>query len=166
MIWFSGWITLWPEWHFGQSRSTSILGGTFATRSKDGGTSRPEWPLGQRLFGQGHFGRRDTLASVTLAGDTLASDTLARVILWPKFFLLPLGYQRVNKNSRGGTIGKNLKKKSLFFRKKGSIFFSNLSLWSPLWNFYSPFCTPKESRKTGQSVSGQSGTLAKVALAD
>ena len=52
----------------------------------------PEWPFGQRHFGQRTLGRRDSLASVTLAGETLSRDT---------FFLLPLGYQRVNKNTLG-----------------------------------------------------------------
>jgi hypothetical protein len=104
------------------------------------------------------------------------------VTLWPErhighFFLLPLGYQRVNKNSIGGTIGKNLKKNNHHFSEKKGRFLSNFSLWSPLWNFYSPFDTPKEARKTGISVtlakvsfwpkchSGQSVSLAKVSLA-
>ena len=38
--------------------------------------------------------------------------------------------------------------------------FSNFSLWSHLWIFFSSFGTSKEARKTGQSV-----TLAKVSLA-
>ena len=103
----TGWITLWPEWHFGQRH--------FGRDTLAGMTLWPEWPFGQRHFGQRHFGQRDTLASDTLARVTLwpewhfgQSDSLARVTLWPEtlwpewhfgqFFLLPLGYQRVNKN--------------------------------------------------------------------
>ena len=44
----------------------------------------------------------------TLANDSLAGDTLARVTLWPVFLasfgMLPLGYQRVNKNSIIATV--------------------------------------------------------------
>ena len=149
-------VTIWPEtlWPEWQFGQNDSLARM---------TIWPEWPFCQRHFCQRHFGRWDSLASVTLAGDTL-------------------GYQRVNKNSIGGTIGKNLKKIIVNFQKKRVIFFSNFSLWSPLWNFYSPFGTPKEARKTGQSVtlakvslakvslwpkchSGQSVTLAKVSLA-
>ena len=112
--WIFGWITLWPEWPFGQRQ----------------------------------FGRRDSLASVTFASDTLARVTLWPETLWPEwhfgqFFLLPLGYQRVNKNSIGGTIGKNLKKNNLHFSF-----------------FFPPFGTPKEARKSGQSF-----PLAKVPVA-
>jgi hypothetical protein len=60
----------------------------------------PEWPFGQR-----HFGQRDTLVRVTLWPEWHfgQSDTLARVTLWSEwhfgqFFLLPLGYQRHTKS--------------------------------------------------------------------
>ena len=52
------------------------------------------------------------------------------------------------------------KKVDLFFLKSDDYFFSNFSHWSHTWNFYSSFGTPKEARKTGQSV-----TLAKVSPA-
>ena len=70
-------------------------------------------------------------------------------------FLLPLGYQRVNTNSIGGTIGKNLKKITITFQKK------RVTYGFTLWNFYSSFGTPKAARKIGQSV-----TLVKVSPAN
>jgi hypothetical protein len=93
----------------------------------------PEWPFGQR-----HIGQRDSLASVTLAGDTLARVTFWPETLWPEwhfgqFFLLSLGYQRMNKKSIGGTIGKNLKKNNHHFsEKKAQIFFKFFPMVPPM----------------------------------
>ena len=79
-----GWMTLWPEWHFGQRH----FGRDILARMTE--TVWLERQFGQChfgwwYFGQWHFGQ----------SDTLASDTLARVTLWPEwhfgqFFMLPL----------------------------------------------------------------------------
>ena len=117
-------MTLWPEtlWpgHFGQNDTLARVTLWPVTLWPE--TLWPERHFGQWLFGWWHFGQWHFGQS-----DTLASDTLARVTLWPEtlwpewhfgqFFLLPLGYQRVNKNSMWGTIGKNLKKIIITFQK-------------------------------------------------
>ena len=102
------------------------------------------------LWPERHFGQ----------SDTLARDTLARVTFWP-VFLASFGVPKDEKKFHGGDHREKFEKNNHHFsEKKGQLFFSNFSLWSPLWNFYSSFGTPKEARKTGQSV-----TLAKVSLA-
>ena len=81
--------------------------------------------LARMTLWPGHFVQKATLARVTIwpvtlwpetlwperhfgpgRRDSLASDTLAKVTLWP-VFLASFGVPRVNKNSIGGTIGKN-----------------------------------------------------------
>ena len=59
-----------------------------------------------------------------------------------------------------GDQWEKFEKNNHYILEKRVNIFSNFSQWSPTWNFYSSFGTPKEARKTGQSV-----TLAKVSLA-
>ena len=130
-------MTLWPEtlWpgHFGQNDTLARV--TFWPETHWPETVWPERQFGQCHFGWWHFGQWHFGQS-----DTLASDTLARVTLWPEtlwpewhfgqFFLLPLGYQRVNKNSIEGPLGKIWKKSWPFFSEKLWLFHQ---LWASWW---------------------------------
>ena len=69
-------------------------------------------------------------------------------------FLLPLGYQRVNTNSIGGTIGKNLKNHH-FSEKKGHLWFHPMELLFFLWY-------PKGSKKNWPKCLRPIVTLDKV----
>jgi hypothetical protein len=103
------------------------------------------------------------LASDSLAGDTLANETLARVTFWT-VFLLPLGYQRVNKNSIGVTTGKNLKKIIItFLKKKGQIFFQIFPNGPPHGIFIHPLVPQRKQEKLAK-VSPAKVTLAKMSF--
>ena len=82
--------TLWPEWQFGQNDNfarvtiwpVTLWPETLWPESNFGQWLFGWWHFGQWNFDQWHFGQRH----------------------FGQFFLLPLGYQRVNKNSMWGTI--------------------------------------------------------------
>ena len=107
---------------------------------------------------ESHFGQNDTLARDSLAGETVwpvtlwpewhfgQSDTLARETLWPEWHFGQRHFGQSDilasfssflwgtkgwKKFHRGTKGKNLKKKSSLFKKKGQLFFSTFFLWSP-----------------------------------
>ena len=139
-------MTLWPEtlWprHFGQNDTLARV--TFWPETLWPETVWLERQFGQCHFvwwhfGQWHLGHSDNFGQWHLGqSDTLASFSC---FLW--------GTKGWIKIPCRGTIGKNLKKKlTLFFWKVMIIFFKFFSM-APPWNFFSPFGTPKEARKTG-----------------
>ena len=83
----------------------------------------PEW-----YFGQSVHLARDSLAQDTLAGETISSVSLWLVTLWSEWHF---GHRHFGQSD-------TLSSFPLF----------SCFPWSSLWNFYSPFGTPKEARKT------------------
>ena len=90
-----------------------------------------------------------SLGKDTLAGEKVWPVSFWLVTLWPEwhfsqFFCFLWGDQKVKKNSKEGTQGKNLKKIIIAFGEKG-YFFKTFPYGAPY--VYSPFGTPKEAKK-------------------